>query len=208
MHLGGARVGWFRGPSCRHTGEVRTALVVDRSLILKDQLDDLYGLRNQVASEVARQLGHELATVIAYAEIARSASIEEATEPGVDFVYGSNLQHALLMGRVANRTMRSSRIVLVTYNMPSAHHTAEGDVYFDYPPIPQTLEAVRVEGRACTSDGIRIDTLLVARDVANDDNPALEDFFRPIAVGTGGKLVLVTASDQIDISVDRLLNDR
>jgi Transposase len=53
---------------------------------------------------------------------------------------GSNLQHALLMARAANRATGSSRIVLVTYNMPSAHHV-HADVYFNYPPVPESLEA-------------------------------------------------------------------
>ena len=181
-----------------------TTLVVDRSLHLLDRLNDVYLLRNLVASEVGKQLGPELATVITYAEVARSASIEEAAEAGFDYVYGSNLQHALLTARVANRTTGSSRIVLVTYNMPSAHHMSR-DVYFNYPPIPESLDAARREASSAASDGIRIDALLVAQDTTSDQAVALEDYFRPIAEATGGKVLLVTPNDGVDASVDRLV---
>jgi uncharacterized protein with von Willebrand factor type A (vWA) domain len=189
----------------RHNGEMSTALVVDRSLHLLDRLNDVYLLRNLVASEVGKELGPELAAVITYSEVARSASIEEATEPGFDYVYGSNLPHALLMARVASRTTGSSRIVLMTYSMPSAHHIS-GDVCFNYPPVPRSLEAARIEAGVCGSDGIRIDAVLVVRDSTSDDAAALEEYFRPIAEATGGEVLVLMPNDQVEASVDQLLS--
>ena len=145
------------------------ALLVDRSVTRQDWPSyDPFPLRSLIAAEVGRQLGPDLATVIAYSEAARSVTIEEAAEPGLDYVYGSNLQHALLIARLADRTTGSSRIVLVTYNVPSAHHDSGSDVFFNYPPVPETLEATRREASSAASDGIRIDALLIVRDAADD----------------------------------------
>jgi uncharacterized protein with von Willebrand factor type A (vWA) domain len=173
-------------------------------MFLLDPLDEAYELRSLLAHEVGRQLVPDLATVIAYVEVARSVTVEEAAEPGFDYVYGSNLQHALLMARAANRATGSSRIVLVTYNMPSAHHV-HADVSFNYPPVPESLEAARREASGAASDGIRIDALLVVPDTTSDRAVALEDYFGPIAEGTGGEVFLVAPSDEVAASVDRLV---
>ena len=108
------------------------------------------------------------------------------------------------MARLANRTTGSSRILLVTYNMPSAHHS-RSDVFFMYPPVAETLEATRREASSTASDGIRIDALLIVRDTANDQAVELEDYFRPITEVAGGTILLVTPSDDVDTSVERLV---
>ncbi len=193
-------------PPWRHNGEVSTALLVDRSVTFQDWPSyDPFPLRSLIVAEVGRQLGPDLATVIAYSDAARSVTIEEAAEPGLDYVYGSNLQHALLMARLANRTTGSSRIVVVTYNMPSAHHVSGSDVYFNYPPVPETLEATRREASSAAFDGIRIDALLIVQDTANDKAVELEDYFRPITNAAGGKVLMVTPGDEVDTSVERLV---
>jgi uncharacterized protein with von Willebrand factor type A (vWA) domain len=115
-------------------------LVVDRSLIYPNHIVELFDLRNQLVAEVSEQLGTELGTLIAYSEIARVTSVEGASMEGPDYVYGSNLQHALNLARAASRTAGDSRIVLVTYSLPSAHHVS-GEPFFMESPLPESLEA-------------------------------------------------------------------
>ena len=158
-----------------------------------------YETRSFIVSEIERQLGTKVTTLITYAEVAHTASIEDVLEFDFDYVYGSNLQHALLVARAASRTTGSSRIVLVTYSLPSAHHIS-GQAFFSYPPI--------VEGRACASDGIRIDTLLVTEDASNDEGTTLQRYFRPMTEEAGGKFLLVTPSDHVEDSVGQFLRLR
>jgi uncharacterized protein with von Willebrand factor type A (vWA) domain len=88
-------------------------------------------------------------------------SVHDVTQAGPDHVYGSNLEHALLLGRASNRVTGTSRIVLVTYSLPSAHHVSGADVYFNYPPVPECLEAAASESSNAAYDGNQIDTLLL-----------------------------------------------
>jgi uncharacterized protein with von Willebrand factor type A (vWA) domain len=108
------------------------------------------------------------------------------------------------MARAASRTIGSSRIVLVAYSVPSAHHIS-GQPFFRYPPIPESLEAARIEGRACASDGIRIDTLSIIQDPASEEGKALQGYLRHLTEEAGGTILTVTPSDRVEDSVGHLL---
>ncbi len=95
--------------------------------------------------------------------------------------------------------------MLVTYHMPSAHHVSGSDNYFNYLPVPETLEATRREASNTASDGIRIDALLIVRDTANDQAGELEDYFGPITEAAGGKILFVRPGDDVDTSVERIV---
>ena len=172
---------------------------MDRSLIVPNHIPELFELRGQLVNEACRQLGSELGTLIAYSEVARTTSVADALATGPDFVYGSNLQHALLMARAASRTTGSSRILLVTYSLPSAHHV-NGGAFFMEPAMDESLEAARYEARGCHLDGINIDILLVVQEADSERRVALETFFRPI-----GNVVSVRPGDHIDSVVREML---
>jgi uncharacterized protein with von Willebrand factor type A (vWA) domain len=116
--------------------------------------------------------------------------LAEAIEQGSDIVYGSNLEHALLLARVACRDHRCGRIALVTYSMPSAFHYQDGDPFFNHPPAPTTLEATQREAESCRVDGYRIDTTLIDKGSAGDSEADLIAHYRPLTDATGGKLTL------------------
>jgi hypothetical protein len=86
---------------------VSTIVVVDRSLIYPNHIWELFEIRNAMIAEISRQLGPRISTVLAYSEAARATSLREAKADGPDMVYGSNLQHGLLLAREASRTTRS-----------------------------------------------------------------------------------------------------
>jgi hypothetical protein len=149
-----------------------TVLVVDRSMAYPDSPADLYERRRLAVAAICRRLGSEISENITYADVAREAATEDAHEAEFEYVYGANLAHALVLARqaIARRSVSGSgRIVLVTYSLPSAHHTESGDVFFfpGSPPLPDTLAATTTEIRACATDGIQVDTVLILR-VATD----------------------------------------
>jgi uncharacterized protein with von Willebrand factor type A (vWA) domain len=163
--------------------------LVDRSLIVSGSSPEVFDLRNRVVAELAEQANSPATTFIAYSEVARVTSLAEAIQQGSDFVYGSNLQHALLLARVACRVNRCERIALVTYSLPSAFHSG-GDPFFSWPPVPITLEAAHREAESCRSDGYRIETTLISKGSAGDSEADLTAYFRPLTEATGGKLTL------------------
>ena len=125
-------------------------------MIYPDHIWELFETRNLLVAEISRQLGPRLSTVITYSEVARAASLEVAMAAGPDLVYGSNLQHALLVARGVVRTTGSDQILLLTYSLPSAHHTGGTQPFFMEPPIEQSLDAARREAASATSDGLRL----------------------------------------------------
>jgi uncharacterized protein with von Willebrand factor type A (vWA) domain len=183
---------------------VSTAVVVDRSLIVPDHIWALFDLRNRVVEEACNQVGGELGALIAYSEVARVATVKEASESGPDFVYGSNLQAALALARSAGEAAGVTRLVLVTYSLPSAHDI-DGQLFFMEPPIPQSLEAARDEFRVCVSNGVPISLLLLAPDTSGDRAIALTSFFRPLAEETGSSVHMVQPGDQVESVVEEIL---
>ena len=44
---------------------------------------------------------------------------------------------------------------------PTAHIMSNGEVFFQYPPVPETVEATLTEVARCTREGIRINTFML-----------------------------------------------
>ena len=181
-----------------------TILVADRSVVGPTHIAELYELRGRLVSEISERLGTTLASLITYSEVARDTSLEEALTEGPDHLYGSNLQHALLLARVASRTTGSTRVVLITYSLPSAHHVS-GKPFFMVPPVPATLEATRREVENCALDGIEIDVFLVAPAVDGERREELESFFETLLDDKGGIQVSVSPDDDLGPVVDNVL---
>lgn len=168
-------------------------LVVDRSLVYPDNPPELYEWRRRLVSELRLEIEPHTKAVIIYADVARTASFVEAVEPGPEPVYGANLQHALILARATSQDAGLPQTVIVTYSLPSAHLFG-GKPFFMYPPVPETLEAVRSQARLCTEHGIRLAVLLL--DHPDDASDARESFFRSLIEGTGGALISARSGDE------------
>lgn len=178
---------------------------MDRSLIYPDHIPELFELRSRLVAQMSEQLGSDLGTIIAYSEIARVTSVDDASSDGPDFVYGSNLQHALVVSRTANDgASGSGGIILVTYSVPNAHHVS-GTPFFMEPPLPESLEAAQSEFQTCSAEGIRIDVLMIALRVDGRRSMALQTCFRPMAEAAGGIAVLVLPDSPLEPIVQRIL---
>jgi uncharacterized protein with von Willebrand factor type A (vWA) domain len=166
---------------------------------------ELCDLRSRLVVALSEQLGSDASAVIGYSELARIRSVEDVTQAGHDPVYGANLQHALLLGRVSNRESGTSRMILVTYSLPSAHHVSGSDVFFMHPPVPQSLEAARREASSAASDGTGIDTLLLVH--SSDDEQRIaehRDFFQKMVEEAGGNLTVIRPGDPLEAVVHDL----
>ncbi len=74
-----------------------------------------------------------------------------------DFVYGTNLVHALsLSRRMLSGQAGNRQIIVVTDGEPTAHIEPSGEVVFHYPPLAETIERTLAEVVRCTRAGIRI----------------------------------------------------
>jgi hypothetical protein len=81
-------------------------------------------------------------TVIAYDDTARLGHREAVASLDYRPVYGANVHHALLLAKeMLVASERERRLLFVAYAQASAHRLPNGDMYFCYPPNPETTGA-------------------------------------------------------------------
>ena len=111
---------------------------------------------------IATQFPRDYLGVIVFSETARVIHASEIPEASWDYVYGTNMHHALTLARqLLGRQHGSKQIIMVTDGEPTAHVLPDGDVYFHYPPVRETIEATLREVVRCTNAGIRINTFML-----------------------------------------------
>ena len=75
---------------------------------------------------------------------------------------------------------------MITDGEPTAHITQRGDVFFNYPPVPETIEATLREVVRCTKDNIRINTFML------DANSYLKSFIEKLTSINRGRAFFTT----------------
>jgi uncharacterized protein with von Willebrand factor type A (vWA) domain len=122
-------------------------------------------------SLISTQFPRDFLGIVGFSEVARELRPEELPEVSWDFVYGTNMQHAFqLSRRMLGRQSGTRQIIMITDGEPTAHITSSGEVFFNYPPVRETVDATLREVARCTREGIRINTFML------DPNPALQRF--------------------------------
>ncbi len=147
------------------------------------------------AKKVAMALHHLISTqfprdylgLVGFSETARVVAPEELPEVSWDFVYGTNMHHGFTLARqLLARQTGNKQIIMITDGEPTAHITPRGDVYFNYPPVRETVEATLREVVRCTRDQIRINTFVL------DATMALEAFIEKMTQINGGRAFYTT----------------
>ena len=68
---------------------------------------------------------------------------------------------SLLARRLLAREHGTKQIIVITDGEPTAHVLEDGEVFFNYPPVPETVDATLQEVLRCTREGIRINTFVL-----------------------------------------------
>jgi uncharacterized protein with von Willebrand factor type A (vWA) domain len=113
-------------------------------------------------SLISSQFPRDYLGLVGFSETARILKAEQLPEVSWDFVYGTNMQHGFqLSRRMLARQSGTKQIIMITDGEPTAHITPSGDVFFNYPPVHETVEATLREVARCTRDAIRINTFML-----------------------------------------------
>ena len=105
----------------------------------------------------------------------------------MDFAYGTNMQHAILLARrMLAKETGTKQIIMITDGEPTAPITGSGDVLFNYPPIPETVDATLTEVMRATREGIRINTFML------DATPYLQAFIEQLTKLNKGRAFFTT----------------
>ncbi len=130
--------------------------------------------------------------IVGFSDYARELRPTDLAGLSWDMVQGTNLQHALLIaGRQLARYPDSEHVVLVvTDGEPTAHLMRNGEPFFAWPPLPETVDLTMAEVLKLTRSGATINVFML------DDEPRLVQFVERLARLNGGR-VFATDPDRL-----------
>ena len=145
---------------------VRSSTVLMLDLSLSMPMRDNFLSAKKVAmalhSLISTMFPRDFLGIVGFSEIARELKPEQLPEVSWDFVYGTNMQHAFLLSRrmLAKQT-GTKQIIMITDGEPTAHILPNGEPFFSYPPVRETIEATLTEVARCTREQITINTFML-----------------------------------------------
>ena len=145
----------------------------------------------------------DFCAVVGFGETAQELKVEDIPALNIDYAYGTNLQHALALSRHLMRNERGERqIVVVTDGEPTAHLMDNGEPFFAWPPIRETLEKTMAEVLRCTKAGIKIN--IFALDIERSQFPFVEQ----IARVNGGRAFYTSVDELGSYALDDFVRHR
>ncbi len=141
-----------------------TVLMLDLSLSMPMRDNFLAAKKVAMAlhSLISTQFPRDFLGIVGFSEVARELTPEHLPEVSWDFVYGTNMQHAFLLSRrMLARQTGTKQIIMITDGEPTAHLLPNGEPFFHYPPVRETVDATLREVARCTREGIRINTFML-----------------------------------------------
>jgi uncharacterized protein with von Willebrand factor type A (vWA) domain len=149
-----------------------TVLLLDLSLSMpmRDNFVPAKKMAMALHTLITSRFPRDYLGLVGFSEVAREIEPEDLPTVSWDYVYGTNLQHGLMLARKMLAHQQGTRqIILVTDGEPTAHIVPyDGglgyDVEFNYPPRPETLELTLAEVMRCTKADITINTFLLDPD--------------------------------------------
>ncbi|WBB72642.1 VWA domain-containing protein [Micromonospora sp. WMMD1128] len=163
--------------------------------------------------QTALALSHLMATrfpqdalqIVGFGREAMPLTQQELAAAEPDMQQGTNLQHALrLAGRHLRRHSGAEPVVLVvTDGEPTAHLDPEdGEAYFNWPPLPETIEATIREVDRLTRYGATLNLFMLG------DDPGLRRFVDAVARRSGGRMFTPDLDDLGEYVVSDYLRAR
>jgi uncharacterized protein with von Willebrand factor type A (vWA) domain len=169
-----------------------TALLLDLSFSMPLQGHFVPAKRMVLALHALIEGNHRQDSLhlIGFSDYARRMQPADLAAAGFERVYGTNMHHAFLLARrvLADDPRPVKRVVMVTDGEPTAH-LVDGRSVFNWPPVPETLEATLREAMRLARANIELDVFLL------EDAPGLLAFAERLASLTGGEVFRMTADE-------------
>jgi uncharacterized protein with von Willebrand factor type A (vWA) domain len=150
-----------------HVTRSSTVLMLDLSLSMpmRDNFLPAKKVAMALHSLITSQFPRDYMGIVGFSESAQVLTAAQLPEVSWDFAYGTNMQHGLHLARqMLSRQTGTKQIIMITDGEPTAHVMANGGIFFNYPPVQETIEATLREVVRCTKDGIRINTFMLDAD--------------------------------------------
>jgi uncharacterized protein with von Willebrand factor type A (vWA) domain len=164
-HAGAAHPGGLRDRATETVVRSSTVLMLDLSLSMPMRDNFLAAKKVAMAlhSLISMQFPRDYLGIVGFSEVARAITPQELPEVSWDFVYGTNMQHGLLLSRqLLARQSGTKQIIMITDGEPTAHfEPGMASPFFSYPPVQETIDATLREVARCTREGIKINTFML-----------------------------------------------
>jgi uncharacterized protein with von Willebrand factor type A (vWA) domain len=150
-----------------HVTRSSTVLMLDLSLSMpmRDNFLPAKKVAMALHSLITSQYPRDYMGLVGFSESACVLTAAQLPEVSWDFAYGTNMQHGFHLARtMLNKQSGTKQIIMITDGEPTAHVMPGGGVFFNYPPVRETIEATLREVVRCTNDGIRINTFMLDAD--------------------------------------------
>jgi uncharacterized protein with von Willebrand factor type A (vWA) domain len=175
-----------------HVTRSSTVLMLDLSLSMpmRDNFLPAKKVAMALHSLISSQFPRDYLGLVGFSEVARVLTPEQLPEVSWDFVYGTNMQHAFVLARqLLARQTGTKQIIMITDGEPTAHITSSGGVFFNYPPVRETIEVTLSEVMKATREGIRINTFML------DATNALTAFIERLTAINRGRAFFTTSEN-------------
>ena len=161
-----------------------TVLCIDLSMSMpmRDNFVPAKKMAMALQTVISSRFPRDYLGLVVFSEVAREVKPSDLPTVMWDYIYGTNLQHALALSRTMLAKQHGTKqIIVVTDGEPTAHLDRSGVPHFSYPPAPETLHLTMAEVIRCTRAGITINTF--ALDLERTHYPFVEQ----IAKVNGGR---------------------
>ena len=172
-----------------HVTTTSTVLMIDLSMSMpmRDNFLPAKKVAMALHSLITSQYPRDYIGLVGFSESARILTAAQIPSVSWDFVYGTNMQHGFMLARqLLAKQHGTKQIIMITDGEPTAHITRNGDVYFNYPPVRETIEATLAEVMRCTREKIVINTFML------DATSGLRSFIERITVMNHGRAFFTT----------------
>jgi uncharacterized protein with von Willebrand factor type A (vWA) domain len=165
--------------------EAATALLLDLSfsMPLRGHFVPAKKMALALHALIEGRYPHDILYLIGFSDFARKMKPEDLAGSGWERVYGTNMQHAFnLAGRLlANHPRATKQVIMVTDGEPTAHLEGE-EVFFAWPPVPETIRRTLSEAMRLARAGVTINVFML------ENTEGLTRFMERLARLTGGRV--------------------
>jgi uncharacterized protein with von Willebrand factor type A (vWA) domain len=166
-----------------------TVLLLDLSLSMEFRGNFLAAKKVAMAmhSLITSQYPTDYLGLVGFGERARELRAAQLPEVSWDYSYGTNMHHALLLARqMLARQRGTKQVIMITDGEPTAHLMPDGHVFFNYPPVRETIDQTVAEVMRATRDHITINTFVL------DATPDLRRFVERLSEINRGRVFFTT----------------
>ncbi len=179
-------------------------LDVSLSMAMRDNFLAAKKVAMALHALISGQFPRDFLGMVSFGKLARQLRPEQLPEVSWDFDYGTNMQHGLALARrMLARQPGTKQVVMITDGEPTAHfEPGMSEPWFNYPPMPETVDATLAEVNRCTREGIRINVFML------DATAYLRDFVEQLTRLNRGRAFFTTPETLGDYVLVDFLHER